>query len=57
MEYQIFKKRGTNSLKMISNNSIKKILKKAGALRIGDEAIKKLKILTEDYALVIARKF
>ncbi len=41
---------------MLSNNSIKKILKKAGALRTGKDAIKKLKTLTENYAIIIAKK-
>ena len=31
-------------------------MKKAGALRISENAVKKLKALTEDYALIIARK-
>ncbi len=41
---------------MFSDNSIKKILKKAGALRISKGAVKKLKILAEKYALIIAKK-
>ena len=41
---------------MFSDNSIKKFLKRAGALRIRDDAVKKLKTLVEDYALIIARK-
>ena len=41
---------------MISNSSIKKIIKKAGASRISKETIEKLKTLTENYALIIARK-
>jgi histone H3/H4 len=41
---------------MLSDNSIKKILKNAGALRVGKDAIKKLKKLTENYSLIIARK-
>ncbi|PIU76047.1 histone [Candidatus Pacearchaeota archaeon CG06_land_8_20_14_3_00_35_12] len=41
---------------MFSDSSIKKIMKKAGALRISENAVKKLKALTEDYALIIARK-
>jgi histone H3/H4 len=41
---------------MISNNSIKKILKRAGALRISKDSVKKLKELAENYALTIARK-
>ena len=41
---------------MISDSSIKNIMKKAGALRISKEAVKKLKTLTEDYILVIARR-
>lgn len=41
---------------MLSDNSIKKILKKAGALRISKEAVKKLKLLAEDYITIIARK-
>ena len=31
-------------------------MKKAGALRISGNAVKKLKALTEDYALIIAKK-
>lgn len=41
---------------MISDSSIKKILKKAGALRISKDSIKKLKELAEHYALITARK-
>ena len=41
---------------MFSDSSIKKILKKAGALRISKDAIKKLKELIKDYGLTIARK-
>jgi len=41
---------------MFPDSSFKKILKKAGALRISKPAIKKLKALTEEYALIIARK-
>lgn len=41
---------------MFSDNSIKKILKKAGALRIGKTAVEKLKELAQNYTLVIARK-
>ena len=41
---------------MFSDNSIKKILEKAGALRSGKDAVKDLKILAEDYAAKIARK-
>lgn len=41
---------------MISDSSIKKILKKAGALRISKNSVKKLKELIEDYALTIAKK-
>lgn len=41
---------------MFSDSSIKKVLKKAGALRVGKDSIKKLKELTEGYSLVIARK-
>jgi len=41
---------------MFSNNSIKRILKKAGASRLSEEAIKKLKNLLENYGLLIARK-
>lgn len=41
---------------MLSNNSIRKILKKAGALRISKEAIKELKRLTEKSTLLIAKK-
>jgi histone H3/H4 len=41
---------------MLSDNSIKKILKKAGALRISDNAVKKLKILAENYASIISKK-
>ncbi len=40
---------------MFSDNSIKKLMKKAGALRISKGAVKKLKILTENYALLIAK--
>lgn len=41
---------------MLSDNSIKEILKKAGALRISKSAVKRLKALVKDYILVIARK-
>lgn len=41
---------------MFSDNSIKQILKKAGAIRVSRNAVKKLSKLAEDYALVIARK-
>lgn len=41
---------------MLSNSSIKKLLKKAGALRVSKSAVKRLKALVEDYTLVIARK-
>ena len=41
---------------MFSDNSIKKILKKAGALRISGSAVKKLKTIIEDYSLKLARK-
>lgn len=41
---------------MLSDNSIRKILKKSGALRISKDAIQKLKLLVEDYAIIIARK-
>jgi len=41
---------------MLSDSSIKRILKKAGAIRSGKNAIQRLKALTEDYALLIARK-
>ena len=41
---------------MFSDSSIKKILKKAGALRISKIAIKKFKELIEKDALVIAKK-
>jgi histone H3/H4 len=41
---------------MFSDSSIKKILKKAGAGRIGESSVRKLKQLLEEYALVIARK-
>ena len=41
---------------MFSDSSIKKILRKAGALRINQNAVKKLKAFTENYALIIARK-
>ena len=41
---------------MFSDSSIKKILKKARALRITKNAVKKLKQLVEKQALVIARK-
>ena len=41
---------------MFSDNSIKKILKKAGALRVSKKAIKKFKELISEYSLIIARK-
>ena len=41
---------------MFSDSSIKKILKKAGAVRLSKDAVKKLKTLTENYTLLIARK-
>ena len=41
---------------MFSDNSIKKILKKAGAQRLSQKAIKKLKAIIENYSLAIARK-
>jgi len=41
---------------MFSDSSIKKILKKAGAQRLSQKAVKKLKAITEDYSLIIARK-
>lgn len=41
---------------MLSDSSIKRIMKKAGAIRSGKSAIQRLKALTEDYALLIARK-
>jgi histone H3/H4 len=41
---------------MTGNSFIKKIFAKAGALRLSEKAIKKLKLLTENYALEIARK-
>lgn len=41
---------------MISDSSIKKILKKAGAIRIGNDSISKLKGLAENYVLIIAKK-
>ena len=41
---------------MFSNSSIKKILKKAGAIRSSKSAVKKLKALSEEYLMVIARK-
>ena len=41
---------------MFSDSSIKRILKKAGASRLSEEAIKKLKNLLENYGLLIARK-
>ena len=41
---------------MFSDSSIKRILKKAGASRLSEEAIKKLKNLWENYGLLIARK-
>ncbi len=41
---------------MFSDSSIKKILKKAGALRISEKAVKKLKLLAENYALLISKK-
>lgn len=41
---------------MFSDSSIKKVLKKAGALRISKDAIKKLKEFINKYSLTIARK-
>ena len=41
---------------MFSDASIKKMLKKAGALRVSKSAIKALKKLIESYALIVARK-
>lgn len=41
---------------MFSDISIKKILKKAGALRTTKDAIKKLKEFINKYSLTIARK-
>lgn len=41
---------------MLSDSSIKRILKKAGAIRSGKNTVQRLKALTEDYALLIARK-
>ncbi|MBI5871458.1 NFYB/HAP3 family transcription factor subunit [archaeon] len=41
---------------MFSTASIRKIMKKVGALRISRSAVKKLKALTEGYASIIARK-
>ena len=41
---------------MFSYSSIKKIMKKAGAERSSQEAVKRLKALAEDYASIIARK-
>ena len=42
--------------KMFSNQSVKKILKKAGALRISENAVKRLKAVIEENAGIIARK-
>lgn len=41
---------------MFSDNSIKKIIKKEGALRISKNAVQKLKAIAEDYASIIAKK-
>ena len=41
---------------MFSDASIKKILKKAGALRVSGSAVKALKKLIGDYTTPIARK-
>jgi histone H3/H4 len=41
---------------MIKDSSIKKILKKSGALRLSKNAIEKLKVLIEAYGLKIARR-
>ncbi|MEM4214904.1 MAG: NFYB/HAP3 family transcription factor subunit [Candidatus Pacearchaeota archaeon] len=41
---------------MFSDNSIKKILNRAGAKRINKAAIKKFKKIIEDYSFGIARK-
>lgn len=62
MGYPLQKKGNVNSLickghtKMFSDSSIKKLLKAAGALRVGKDAIKDFKELIEKYALMIARK-
>ena len=41
---------------MFSYRSVRKIMKKAGAERSSQEAVKRLKALAEDYASIIARK-
>lgn len=41
---------------MFSDASIKRFLEKAGASRVGEDAIKRLKTVIENYILVIARK-
>jgi len=58
MANKLQEKRNTGSLKckMISEASIKRILKKAGAIRTGKSAIQELKKLVEKKALLISRK-
>ncbi|PIN77635.1 histone [Candidatus Woesearchaeota archaeon CG10_big_fil_rev_8_21_14_0_10_34_12] len=41
---------------MFSDNSIKKVLKSAGAIRISQKAVKKLKNIVKERALIIAKK-
>ena len=41
---------------MMPNSVIKRLLKKAGAKRVGKDAIKKLKRILEEKGLLIARK-
>jgi len=41
---------------MLSDNSIRKILKKAGVLRTSKNAIKEIRLLTEDYIKKIIRR-
>jgi len=41
---------------MISNNSVKNLLKKAGANRVSEEIVIKIKKMAEDYILLIGRK-
>lgn len=41
---------------MLSENSFRKILKKAGALRVSREAAKKLREVSEKYSFTTARK-
>ncbi|MBI2124376.1 NFYB/HAP3 family transcription factor subunit [Candidatus Pacearchaeota archaeon] len=41
---------------MFSDNSIRKMLKKAGALRISENAVKKMEVVLIEYSRIIARK-